>query len=156
MNNITYKNALLACSLRKVGFPIIKSMSKNLQRFLKKQLSDKVTELQQLGGNIEWSDGSVIISGADQNVLNNFDNDVLCPLEETTEHLFAKQWNKLMHVGCDDMSFLSQLIEEFSSEVEVGLDYTNKSITFVGKEQMVLKVKHKLFKNVCQELPMLG
>ena len=133
-------------------------MSKNLQKFLKEQLSNKITELNQLGGSIEWSDNSVIISGADQNVLNDFDNDVLCPLEETTEHLFADQWNKLTHVaiGCDDVSFLSQLIEEFSNDVNIDLDYTNKSITFLGKEQMVLKVKHKLFKEVCQDLSMLG
>ena len=124
--------------------------------FLKEQLSHKITKLQRLGGNVEWSDSSVIISGADQNVLDDFDNDVLCPLEETTEHLLADQWNKLMLVGCDDTSFLSQLIEEFSNEVKVDLDYTNKSITFIGKEQMVLKVKHILFKRICQELPMLG
>ena len=131
-------------------------MSKNLQRFLKKQLSNKITELNQLGGSIEWSDNSVIISGAAQNVLDNFYNVVLCPLEETTEHLFADQWNKLMHVGCDDTSFLSQLIEKFSNDVNIDLDYTKKSITFVGKEQMVLKVKHKLFKKICQDLSMLG
>ena len=131
-------------------------MSKNLQRFLKEQLSNKITELNQLGGNIEWSDNSVIISGTDQNVLNNFDNDVLCLLEETTEQLFADQWNKLMHVGCDGMSFLSQLIEEFINDVKIDLDYANKSITFVGKEEMVLKVKHKLFKKICENLSMLG
>ena len=131
-------------------------MSKNLQRFLKEQLSNKTTELNQLGGNIEWNDNSVIISGADQNVLNNFDNDVLCLLEETTEHLFADQWNKLMHVGCDGTNFLSQLIEEFINDVKIDLDYANKSITFIGKERMVLKIKHKLFKKICQDLSMLG
>ena len=131
-------------------------MSKNLQRFLKEQLSNKITELNQLGGNIEWNDNSVIISGADQNVLNNFDNNVLCLLEETTEHLFADQWSKLMHVGCDGTNFLSQLIEEFINDVKIDLDYANKSITFIGKERMVLKVKHKLFKKICQDLSMLG
>ena len=131
-------------------------MSKNLQRFLKERLSNKIMELNLLGGSIEWSDGSVIISGAEQNVLDNFDNEVLCSLEETTEHLFADQWNKLMHVSCDDTSFLSQLIEEFSNDVKIDLDYANKSITFVGKEQMVLKIKHKLFKKICQDLKLLG
>ena len=131
-------------------------MSKNLQRFLKERLSNKIMELNQLRGGIEWSDNSVIISGAEQNVLNNFDNEVLSSLEETTEHLFADQWNKLMHVGCDDTNFLSQLIEEFSNDVKIDLDYANKAITFVGKEQMVLKVKHKLFKKICQDLLMLG
>ena len=131
-------------------------MSKNLQTFIKEQLNHKITKLKQLGGNIEWSDSSVIVSGADQTVLDNFDNDVLCPLEEKTERLLADQWNKLLHVDLDDTSFLSQLVEEFKNELKVTLDYENKSITFVGEEQVVLKVRHKLFKKICQELTVLG
>ena len=141
---------------RKIGFPIIKAMSKNLQNFIKEHLSDKITELQQSGGNVEWSDSSVIISGADQSVLDKFDNDVLCSVEERTECLFADQWNKLLHVDFDNTNFLSQLIEDYNSEVKIDLDYENKSITFVGEEQMVLKVKQTLFTEVCQNLPMLG
>ena len=131
-------------------------MSKNLQNFIKGHLNDKITELQQSGGKIEWTDSSVIISGADQSVLNKFDNDILCSLEEKTESLFADQWNKLLHVDFDNNSFLSQLIEEYDSEVKIDLDYETKSITFVGEEQMVLKVRQTLFAEVCQEIPMLG
>lgn len=131
-------------------------MSKNLQNFIKEQLNHKITEFKQLGGNVEWSDTSVIISGTDQSALDNFDSDVMCSLEEKTDHLFADQWNKLLHVDLDDTSVLSRLIEEFSNELKVDLDYENKSITFIGKEQMVLRVRDKLFNDICQELPMLG
>ena len=131
-------------------------MSKNLQNFVKGQLRDKITELQQSGGKIEWADSSVIISGADQTVLDKFDNDILCSLEEKTERLCADQWNKLLHVDFDNNSILSQLIEEYDSEIKIDLDYGTKSITFVGEEQMVLKVRQILFTEVCQELPMLG
>lgn len=131
-------------------------MSKNLQGFIKEQLKHEITELQQLGGNIEWRDSSVIISGADQAVLDNFDNDVLNPLEEQTERLFADQWNKLLHVNFDDTSFLSQLIEEFNNKIKIDLDYENKSVTFVGIDQIVQEVRRKLFEEICQELPMLG
>ena len=131
-------------------------MSKNLQSFIKEKLSNKITELQQLGGSIEWSDSSVIISDADQTVLDDFDNDVLCSLEENTERLSADQWNRLLHVNLDDTSFLSQLIEEFSNEVKIDLDYKSKSISFVGQEQMIQKVRNKLFEEICQELTMLG
>jgi len=131
-------------------------MSKNLQDFIKERLKYRITELQQLGGNIEWSDSSVIIYGNDQAVLDNFDNDVLGPLEERTECLFADQWNKLLHVNFDDTSFLSQLIEKFNNKVKIGLDYENKSITFIGEDQIIQEVRRKLFEEICQELPMLG
>ena len=131
-------------------------MSKSLQKFLKEQLSHKIVELQQLGGSIEWSDSSVIISGAHQNVLDSFDNEILSPLEEATEQLVADQWNRLMLVGSDDTSILSRLTKEFNNEVRIDLDYANKSIKFVGKEQMILKLRQKLFEEICRELIMLG
>lgn len=132
-------------------------MSKNLQNFIRKQFIHKITELQQLGGSIEWSDSSVIISGASQSVLNDFDNNVLCTMEEETHTLVTKQWNKVLHVNLeDDTSILSQLKEEFTNKVKIDLDYEDKSITFVGEEEMVQKVRHKLFNELCQELPMLG
>ena len=131
-------------------------MSKKLQSFLKEKLNHKITELQQSGGNIEWSDNSIIISGAGQSVLDSFDNDVLCSLEEKNECLFVDQWNKLLHVNFDDTSILSQLIAEFDNAVKIDLDYETKSIIFVGEEQMVLKVRDKLFKEICQELSVLG
>ena len=131
-------------------------MSKSLQKFLKEQLSHKIVELQQLGGSIEWSDSSVIISGAHQNVLDSFDNEILSPLEEMTECLVTDQWNRLMLVGSDDSSILSRLTKEFNNEVRIDLDYANKSITFVGKEQTILKLRQKLFEEICRELIMLG
>ena len=141
---------------RKIGFPIIKSMSKNVQKFLKEQLSHKIIELQRLGGSIEWNESSVIISGAHQNVLDTFDNEILSSLEETTERLVADHWNRLILVGSDDTSILSQLTKEFNNDVRIDLDYANKSITFVGKKQMILKVRQKLFKEICREFMMLG
>lgn len=80
----------------------------------------------------------------------------MCPLEEKTECLLADQWNKLLHVDIDDTSFLSQLIEEFNNDVKIVLNYENKSITLVGEEKMVHKVRFKMFKELCQELTMLG
>ena len=57
-------------------------MSNNLQYYVQARLADKITELQQHGGDVEWSENSVIVTSIDQQVLDDFDKHVLSSLND--------------------------------------------------------------------------
>ena len=137
-------------------FPVIKSMSSSLQHYVQARLADKIAELLQHGGDVMWSENSVIVTGTDQQVLDDFDKQVLSPLDEfTSPPLTSASWNKLTHVGEDDTSFISQLVADYS-EVKVNLDCINRLISILGPNKMVLEVSNKILKEIYQELPLLG
>jgi len=62
LNNV---NNVLVLFIRTKAFPIVKSMSNNLQHYAQARLTDKITELQQHGGDVEWSENSVIVTGTE-------------------------------------------------------------------------------------------
>ena len=77
-------------------------MSSSLQHYVQARLADKVAELLQHGGDVEWSEISVIVTGTDQQVLDDFDKQVLSSLDEfTSSPLTLASWNKFAHVGED-------------------------------------------------------
>jgi len=130
-------------------------MSNSLQHYAQARLTDKITELQQHGGDVEWSENSVIVTGTDQQVLDDFDKHVLSILDEfTSPPLTSTNWNKLTHVSEDDVNFISQLMVDYS-EVNIDLDCKNRSVTILGPSAMILEVKNKIFKEIYQELPLL-
>ena len=145
----------IAARLNAPVFPVVKSMSNSLQHYVQARLADKITELQQHGGDVEWSENSVIVTGIDQQVLDDFDKEILSSLDEfTSPSLTSNNWNKLTHVNEDDTSFISQLISDYS-EVKIDLDCRNRSVSIMGPQVFVLEVRKKIFKEIYQELPLL-
>ena len=131
--------------------PVIKSVPKNLQVYLQERLSDKIAELQQLGGDIEWDDTSVILTGTDKHSIDDFVNNVLNPLEEKVDQISEDHWKKL---NSKPNSFLPQLINKFPV-VKIILDPKNNSITFIGLNAMVKEARNRLFQEIYQELCLL-
>jgi len=131
-------------------------MSNNLQHYVQARLADKITELQQHGGDFEWSENSVIVTGTDQQILDDFDKQVLSILDEfTSPPLTSTNWNKLTHVNKeDDINFISQLMVDYS-EVKIDLDCKNRLVTILGPQAMILEVKNKIFEEIYQEMPLL-
>ena len=146
---------MFVCFNRTKAFPVVKSMSNNLQYYVQARLADQITELQQHGGDVEWSENSVIVTGIDQQILDDFDKHVLSSLDEfTSPSLTSTNWNKLTHVNEDDINFISQLTVDYS-EVKIDLDCKNRSVTILGPQVTVLEVKNKIFEEIYQELSLL-
>ena len=130
-------------------------MSSSLQHYVQARLADKIAELLQHGGDVEWSENSVIVTGTDQQVLDDFDKQILSSLDEfTSSPLTSASWNKLTHVNEDDINFISQLTVDYS-DVNIDLDCKNQSITILGPQEMVMEVRNKIFKEIYQELSLL-
>ena len=145
----------VAARVNKPVFPVVKPLSTNLQLYVQTRLADKIAELQQHGGDIEWSENSVVVSGTDQRLLDDFDKQVLSSLDEfTSPPLTSTNWNKLTHVSEDDTSFISQLMCDYS-EIKIDMDCKNRSFIILGPKVIVLEVRNKIFKEIYQELPLL-
>ena len=129
-------------------------MSKNLQCYVQERLKYKLLELLKCGGNIEWSDDSIIISGIDKKLYDNFDQQNLSFLGESTDYMSSDNWNKLISVNANATSFISQLISDHL-EVNINLNYRCQSVTIVGPKLTVVKVRNKILDKIYQELSLL-
>ena len=129
-------------------------MSKNLQCYVQERLKHKLADLLKFGGNVEWSDNSIIITGINKKLFDNFDQQNLSSLGESIDYMSSDSWNKLISIDKNAASFMSQLISDHS-ELKIDLDYRNQSVTIVGPKATVVKTRNKILDKIYQELLLL-
>ena len=138
---------------RKKTFPVVKPMSKNLQCYVQERLKHQLADLLKCGGNIEWSDNSIIITGINKKLFDNFDQQNLSSLGESIDYMSSDSWNKLISID-KNASCMSQLISDHS-ELKINLDYRNISVTFVGPKAIVVEARNKILDKIYEELLLL-
>jgi len=98
---------------RKKAFPVVKSMSKNLQCYVQERLKHKLADLLKFGGNVEWSDNSIIITGINKKLFDNFDQQNLSSLGESIDYMSSDSWNKLISI--DKNANLGDNMEQYTT-----------------------------------------
>ena len=129
-------------------------MSRNRLCYVQEKLNNKLSELLKYGGNIEWRDDSIIVTGIDKKVFDNFDQQYLSTLGESTDCMSSGNWNKLLSVDANAASFISQMISDHP-ELRITLDHKNLSITIVGPNETVMKVRNEMLDKIHRDLLLL-
>jgi len=139
---------------RKQTFSVVKSMSNNIQCYVLERLNDKLGELLEYGGNIEWRYDSIIVTGIDKKVFDNFDQQYLSSLGESVDYMSSDNWNKIISVSANATSFVSQLVSNHL-ELKIILDHKKRSVTIVGPNETVVKVRNKMLDKIYSKLLLL-
>ena len=129
-------------------------MSNNIQCYVLERLNDKLGELLEYGGNIEWRYDSIIVTGIDKKVFDNFDQQYLSSLGESVDYMSSDNWNKIISASANATSFVSQLISNHL-ELKIILDHKNRSVTIVGLNETVVKVRNKMLDKIYSKLLLL-
>ena len=129
-------------------------MSRNRLCYVQEKLNNKLSELLKCGGNIEWRDDSIIVTGIDKKEFDDFDQQHLSSLGESTDYMSSDSWNKLLSVDTNAASFMSQMISDHP-ELNIILDQKNLAVTIVGPNETMLKVRNKMLDKIHRELSLL-